>query len=88
MLKTPWLRKAIKLDLILLENQLPFFFLQALFQFLVGQHNLLALPKSPNPKPSTKPETKLLVHENPLLHITSFFFEEHFLTESNKVSFD
>ena len=33
-LRKPWLRNAIQLDLILLENQLPFFILQELYDFV------------------------------------------------------
>ncbi|XP_048335926.2 UPF0481 protein At3g47200-like [Ziziphus jujuba] len=34
-LKAPWLRKAIELDLIMLENQLPFFVFTKLFDFIL-----------------------------------------------------
>ncbi|XP_060674658.1 UPF0481 protein At3g47200-like [Ziziphus jujuba] len=34
-LKTPWLRKAIELDLIMLENQLPYFIFTELFDFIL-----------------------------------------------------
>ncbi|XP_062105260.1 uncharacterized protein LOC133816930 [Humulus lupulus] len=36
-LRIPWLRKAIKLDLILLENQIPFFVLEKVYQ-VVKEH--------------------------------------------------
>ncbi|KAF3440084.1 hypothetical protein FNV43_RR18362 [Rhamnella rubrinervis] len=35
MLRTPWLRKAIELDLIMLENQLPYFVFTELFDFIL-----------------------------------------------------
>ena len=52
-LKTPWLKNTIKLDLILLENQLPFFFLEKLFDFAkpkidIESENTFEHPKHPS----------------------------------------
>ncbi|PON70892.1 hypothetical protein TorRG33x02_255800 [Trema orientale] len=44
-LRTPWLRKAIKLDLILLENQLPFFVLTKLFKVVKPYLPPVKIPK-------------------------------------------
>ncbi|KAF4397586.1 hypothetical protein G4B88_027326 [Cannabis sativa] len=45
-LRTPWLRKAVKLDLILLENQLPFFVLRKVYEAV--EKHLLSPVKIPN----------------------------------------
>ncbi|XP_062082822.1 UPF0481 protein At3g47200-like [Humulus lupulus] len=37
-LRTPWLRNAIKLDLVIFENQLPFSFLKKLYAFAKPRH--------------------------------------------------
>ncbi|PON70891.1 hypothetical protein TorRG33x02_255790 [Trema orientale] len=127
-LRTPWLRKAIKLDLILLENQLPFFVLRKIFKVVKPYLPPVKIPKpkfdcscntttSDHPviscgfdcrttsftccqvKKCSQKEDELTqkpVEEeyndprvDPLLKLTRFFFEEHFLTESGRrVKFD
>ena len=122
-LHTPWLRKAIKLDLILLENQLPFFALKELYNHVIRPWPLFptqepkcndvstssadttssndnppvlscncvlgpasftccSLPKFDKREAQTKNPTSgenSNSHIHPLVELSSFFFEEHFL---------
>ena len=46
----PWLRNAIELDLILLENQLPFFILEDLYEFVFNDSSSCNHHKEEQPK--------------------------------------
>ena len=71
-LSTPWLKKAIRLDLILLENQLPFFVLENVYGIVQKSISGSIGPNSNYPAP----------HFFPFLKLACFFFKDHVLTES------
>ncbi|XP_062105257.1 UPF0481 protein At3g47200-like [Humulus lupulus] len=71
-LSTPWLKKAIKLDLIMLENQIPFFVLRQLYT--------ITAPHLPS---VNVPITQASNHMNPFLKLTCSFFKDHIVKESD-----
>ncbi|GMN56207.1 hypothetical protein TIFTF001_025325 [Ficus carica] len=71
-LSTPWLRKAVKLDLLLLENQLPFDVLQQLYD-----HFRTYLPAA------KAPHSSVAHRMHPFLRLTCSFFKDHILTQSD-----
>nr|XP_048335772.1 UPF0481 protein At3g47200-like [Ziziphus jujuba var. spinosa] len=78
-LKTPWLRKAVELDLIMLENQLPFFVFTELFDFILlkkpQNSKELDMNNSP-PYPSQLREES--ERHNFFLKITCAFFIDYY----------
>ncbi|XP_062105259.1 uncharacterized protein LOC133816929 [Humulus lupulus] len=122
-LRIPWLRKAIKLDLILLENQIPFFVLRKVYQVVKEHLPPVRIPSSKSScfsstdqphmvslscrclfhntsftfcqveKSSSHGQEKKaeadhdrdhICNKDPLLELTLYFFEEHYLTETCK----
>lgn len=71
-LSTPWLWKAVKVDLLLLENQLPFSVLEQLYELLKPFLPAVKVPLSPTAR-----------HMHPFLRLACSFFEDHILTESD-----
>ncbi|KAM5554596.1 hypothetical protein ABKV19_022809 [Rosa sericea] len=67
-LRSPWMRKAVETDLILFENQIPYYFLEELYDFAISSRDSNA-------------ETKMAVHPEPVQHqfltLACKFFEEY-----------
>ncbi|XP_024159192.1 uncharacterized protein LOC112166547 [Rosa chinensis] len=54
-LRSPWMRKAVEKDLILFENQIPYFFLEELYDFAISSRDSIVEPE-------------IAVHPEPVQH--------------------
>lgn len=75
-LRTPWLRKAIELDLLMLENQLPFFVFTELFHFILRKQPEINQGQNSNiPPDQSKFQTESKAHDFFIMITCKFFID-------------